>query len=223
MVGVIDDAVIISDLHLGSEVCQARELCDFLDGVRARRLILAGDVFDSLDFRRLRKHHWGVLSKIRSMSDETEVVWINGNHDGSAEIVSHLLGTPVVDEYVFTTGGLKVLVLHGHVFDRFIADHPFLTRAGDWFYRTLQRLDTSHTWARVAKHSSKQYLRCRQQIKDSAVEYARRCGCDVVVCGHVHAAEEDVGKGYYNCGCWTEKPQHYLTVRGGQIKLHVWQ
>src|SRR5947209_16201458 len=99
------DAVIISDVHLGSENCQARQLSRFLDGVLdgelpTHRLILNGDVFDSIDFRRLKKHHWRVLSLLRKLSDRVEVLWINGNHDGPAEVVSHLLGVEVRDELV---------------------------------------------------------------------------------------------------------------------------
>ena len=56
------------------------------------RLILNGDVFDSIDFRRLKKSHWKVLSLLRKLSDELEIIWLCGNHDGSAEVVSHLLG-----------------------------------------------------------------------------------------------------------------------------------
>src|SRR6185503_15124972 len=87
------DAVVISDLHLGSDNCQAKAAATFLqeilDGtLRTRRLIINGDVFDSIDFRRLRKTHWKVLSQIRHLSDKIEVIWIAGNHDGSAEIVS---------------------------------------------------------------------------------------------------------------------------------------
>src|SRR5262249_32215740 len=64
------DAVVISDLHLGSDNCQAKAaaafLQDILDGtVATRRLIINGDVFDSIDFRRLKKTHWKVLSQIR--------------------------------------------------------------------------------------------------------------------------------------------------------------
>src|SRR2546421_5908660 len=57
------DAVIISDVHLGSANCQARALAELLDRIAsgelpAARLILNGDVFDSIDFRRLNKTHW---------------------------------------------------------------------------------------------------------------------------------------------------------------------
>src|ERR1700684_4185339 len=97
------DAVILSDLHLGSANCQARSVCEFLERIvegelTTSRLILNGDVFDSIDFRRLTKHHWKVLSLIRKLSDQVEIIWLAGNHDGNAEIISHLLGVTVMDE-----------------------------------------------------------------------------------------------------------------------------
>ena len=103
------DAVIISDLHLGSDNCQARELTEFLQEVRhgqlqTRRLVLNGDLFDSIDFRRLNKHHWKVLSLLRKLSDDTRVDWVIGNHDGSAEFVSHLLGVEMAEEVGFESG-----------------------------------------------------------------------------------------------------------------------
>ena len=74
------DAVVISDLHLGSPNCQAKQLARFLEGVRkgplaAKRLILNGDVFDSIDFRRLKRRHWDVLSELRKLSDDVEIIW----------------------------------------------------------------------------------------------------------------------------------------------------
>jgi hypothetical protein len=32
-------------------------------------------------------------------------------------------------------------------------------------------------------------------------------------------ANEKGAIGYYNSGCWTEKPCHYLTVRNGGVEL----
>ena len=90
------DAIIISDLHLGSDVCQAKSLNHFLDNLKnTNKLILNGDVFDSWDFRRLKSSHFKILSKIRHLSQSMEVIWIHGNHDGPCEIVSHLLGSVV--------------------------------------------------------------------------------------------------------------------------------
>ena len=99
------DAIVISDIHLGSDNCEAKALVHFLESIRdqkilTQKLILNGDVFDSIDFRRLRKQHWKVLSTLRKLSDEIEILWINGNHDGPAEIISHLIGIDVRDEVI---------------------------------------------------------------------------------------------------------------------------
>jgi UDP-2,3-diacylglucosamine pyrophosphatase LpxH len=221
------DAVVLSDLHLGSENCQARALTELLETIRSgamptARVVLNGDVFDSIDFRRLNKHHWRVLSLLRKLSDHVEITWINGNHDGPAEVVSHLLGVEVRDEFVLESGGKRILFLHGHRFDEFIDNHPILTALADGIYRLLQRIDRSHTFAKYAKKKSKTFLRCTQKIQDSSMEYARRLGCQIVSCGHTHhaVAHEQGPVWYYNSGCWTEKPCHYLTVRQGRVELH---
>jgi UDP-2,3-diacylglucosamine pyrophosphatase LpxH len=223
------DAVIISDLHLGSGVCQAKSLVDFLEGVhsnrlRTRRLILNGDVFDSIDFRRLKKSHWKVLSLLRKLADDLEVTWVCGNHDGTAEIVSHLLGLEVVDEIVVPSGDKRVLFLHGHQFDQFIERHPFATRVADNLYRIIQRIDRSHRFAKMAKRRSKTFLRSTEKIRAGAVNRAKELGADVVCCGHTHLAvafPEDPLP-YFNSGCWTETPSHYLTLADGVVSLHAY-
>lgn len=220
------DAVVISDIHLGSDNCQAKSLVHFLEGIRrgkmlTRRLILNGDVFDSIDFRRLKKHHWGILSEIRKLSDEVEVVWINGNHDGPADIVSHLLGVACADEFVIESGGRRILFLHGHRFDEFITRYPLITWLADSIYQFLQKIDRSHYFAKMAKRRSKTFLRCVEKIEAEALRYAARKGCDAVCCGHTHhpVANTRGPVHYFNSGCWTEKPCHYLTVREGVIEL----
>jgi UDP-2,3-diacylglucosamine pyrophosphatase LpxH len=221
------DAIVLSDIHLGSSNCQAKSLCRFLEMVDdeeivTTRLILNGDVFDSIDFRRLGKNHWKVLSLIRKLSDRIDIIWISGNHDGSSEIISHLLGVTVKDEYVLTSGGRDVLFLHGHLFDDFIDAHPILTWLGDCVYLFLQWMDQTHYFAKLAKKGSKTFLRCAQKIEEGAIDHARKKGCDIVCCGHTHhsVAKRQHPIAYYNSGCWTELPCTYLTVRGGQVELH---
>ena len=220
------DAIVISDIHLGSDNCQARQLVTFLHlihqgEIRTRRLILNGDVFDSIDFRRLKKQHWKILSLLRKLSDDIEIIWINGNHDGPSEIVSNLLGVTVRDEIIIASGDQRILLLHGHRFDQFIDRYPLTTALADAMYRLLQRLDKSHTIARHAKHNSKMFLRCTQQIEDGAVAYAEKLGCDAVCCGHTHfpVANRTGAVHYFNSGCWTERPCHYLSILGGQVEL----
>ena len=224
------DAIILSDLHLGSDNCQAKNIVRLLErvvggGIQVSRLILNGDVFDSIDFRRLNKNHWKVLSLIRKLSDEIEIIWLCGNHDGSAEIVSHLLGVTVMDEYWLDSGDQRILILHGHVFDEFLDNHPVLTWLADCVYGFLQWIDRTHYFAKLAKRGSKTFLRSAKKIEDGAVDLARRKGCTAVCCGHTHVAvartEQSVA--YFNSGCWTELPCSYLTVREGKVRLHAFR
>jgi UDP-2,3-diacylglucosamine pyrophosphatase LpxH len=207
------DAVVPSDIHLGSRNCQAKLLCGFLGGIEegrisTRKLILNGDVFDSIDFRRLGKNHWKVLSHLRKLSDQIDITWICGNHDGSAEIVSHLLGVTVKDEYVLESGGRRIMLLHGHAFDDFLDAHPILTWAADAIYRLLQWIDRRHSIAKLAKKGSKTFLRCARKIQDRSTEYARRKDCAAVCCGHTHhpVISQSGPVEYYNSGSWTELP-----------------
>jgi UDP-2,3-diacylglucosamine pyrophosphatase LpxH len=220
------DAYILSDIHLGSDNCQATELVAFLQSIHrgerpTRTLILNGDLFDSFDFRRLKKRHWKILSLVRKMSDVVDVVWINGNHDGPAEIVSHLLGVDVRDEYVLESGGERILILHGHRFDNFIETYPWTTWVADRLYRLLQKLDRNHHVARMAKRSSKLFLRCVKQIEEQSTRYARELGCAAVCCGHTHVAIESITDSvrYFNSGCWTERPCHFLSVDAGRVSV----
>lgn len=221
------DAIIISDLHLGSDACQARQISKFLHLIQneefaTKRLILNGDVFDSWNFHRLCKQQWKILSNLRKLSDTIQIVWINGNHDGPAEIVSHLLGLEVAEEFIFESGEKNILVLHGHRFDDFITDHPVITFFATVLYYWMQKIHIY--WARSAKKCSKTFLRCSEKIERCAKEYAKKKKCDAVCCGHTHLELECPGEiDYFNSGCWTELPCSYLTIADGQIQLNRFQ
>jgi len=220
------DAVILSDLHLGSPACQALQLSLFLQrfvngSYRARELILNGDVFDSMDFRRLKKHHWKVLSLLRKLSSSIRITWVCGNHDGPSEIISHLLGVTVVDRHIIRSGSKKALVLHGHQFDEFVEEHPGITWLADTVYRFLQHIDRTHRVARFAKVNSKVFLRCVEKVRLGAIEHAHGYSASVVCCGHTHHAEiVDGSIQYANSGSWTESPCTYLSVADGSVRLH---
>jgi len=103
------DTVIISDLHLGSEVSRAKAALRMLKENTFSRLILLGDIFCDLNFRRLKKEHWRFLSYIRKLSNpkrNVEVIWVEGNHDeGLSAVMSHLVGIRVFKN---TNGPLMV-------------------------------------------------------------------------------------------------------------------
>ncbi len=62
------DTLILSDLHLGSEISRAEQATRMLRENRFRRLILLGDIFSDLNFGRLTKAHWKFLGYIRKLS-----------------------------------------------------------------------------------------------------------------------------------------------------------
>lgn len=178
-------------------------------------------MFQNFDSR-LHKWNWKVLSSIRSISDEVETIWVRGNHDsyGPALFIAHLIGANYCEEYIFESGNKKILCVHGDIFDNFIVKHPMITKIADYFYWMLQKIDSSFYLAKMAKHRSKIFLRCVEKVKELALKYKQKNGCDYVCVGHTHVAEE--GDNYYNSGTWTELPATYLTVENGKIKLRIW-
>ncbi len=222
------DAIIISDIHLGSDVCQAEALDKFLkkiqdDKIQTQRLIVNGDLFDCLNFNKLPKSHWHILKDLRKLSKKTEVIWINGNHDGHYEFVSNLLGLEFTQEFIFESADKKVICLHGDKFDSFIQKYPIITKFADCIYWLMQKLDRSYSLAVYAKKNSKTFLRNSERIRNEAVKYCKENGADIVCCGHTHFSETTLinGSWYGNSGCWTDKPCSYLTIMEGAVHLNT--
>ena len=63
------DTLILSDVHLGTETSRASDCVEMLHQYEFQRLILLGDIFADLNFRRLKKEHWQFMSYIRKLSN----------------------------------------------------------------------------------------------------------------------------------------------------------
>jgi UDP-2,3-diacylglucosamine pyrophosphatase LpxH len=212
------DAICISDIHLGADNCQAKLLNEFLHHIPpTKELIINGDLFDSIDFRRLRKHHWRILTSLRKLSEYVKLTWIRGNHDEAEEIISHLIGATVYDKYIVNSGDLRILFVHGDAFDKFISEHPFITTIADLCYIILQKIDPSCYFAKLAKRSSKTFLRCVTMVEEGACKQAKAELCNYVVTGHTH--HPYIKLDYANSGCWTEIPCSYITISEGEVNL----
>jgi UDP-2,3-diacylglucosamine pyrophosphatase LpxH len=222
------DCLVISDLHLGGAVCQARLLEGFLEWAaeHARTLVINGDIFDDLNFKRLKRRHFACLQIIRRHSDrdDFEVIWIRGNHDGPAEIVGHIVGVDVLDETIYDNGAVRLLILHGDQFDRVVTQYTWLTAAATWAFAWIQTL-FPHRAARWIRRVSKRFQRNGPLVQRSAIEYARTNGCRFVTCGHTHlpTVAEEAGVRYFNTGTWTDRPPcPFLAVRGAEVALLAW-
>jgi len=221
------DTLIISDLHLGSKVARAKRVMAVLQRHMFKRLILNGDVFDDLNFRRMNADDWKVLSCIRKLSNPKhgiEVVWVIGNHDGGvAEVLSHLLGIPVHEEYVFNIAGKRHLAIHGHQFDRWISDRVVITAVATALYTILQILDPNYRFSRWIKRTSKRWLRMGDVVANAATNHGRNGhAADVVHCGHTHLPTAQVVNGvlYVNSGCWTDTPSNFVRItHDGDVQL----
>ena len=221
------DTLIISDLHLGSIISRAEDALRMLQSKTFRRLILLGDIFCDLNFRRLKKEHWDLLSYIRKLSNpkrKVEVVWVEGNHDrGLSEVMSHLVGIRVYQEYHWSFAGMRYLAIHGHQYDSFLVRNATLSALGEWIYIHLQKLDSKSKFvSRFLDRQNSRWMRLSPKVASGALAYAWQRGADVVFCGHTHMAMQAERKGirYFNSGCWTTESPTYITVGEFGVRIH---
>jgi UDP-2,3-diacylglucosamine pyrophosphatase LpxH len=213
------DTLILSDLHLGSELSRARDALALLQATRFKRLILLGDIFADLNFRRLTKEHWAFLGYIRKLSNpkrKIEVIWVEGNHDhGLTNIMSHLVGVDVYQQYVWEYQGKIHLAIHGHQFDRFVLNNVLLSRIGEWFFHEMQKLDgKSKIFTRYLDRLNSRWLRLSEKVAEGALGYAKQGNAQRVFCGHTHVAlhRHRDGIDYYNSGSWVDSTCTYITI-----------
>jgi UDP-2,3-diacylglucosamine pyrophosphatase LpxH len=223
---VIADTILISDLHLGSEVSRAREATRFLRHAVFNRLVLLGDIFCDLNFRRLKKHHWGFLSLIRKLSNQKrgiEVVWVEGNHDrGLTDVMSHLVGVNVFQEYQWRYNERQYLAVHGHQFDRFLINNALLSAVGEFLYLQIQKVDSrSGPVAHFLDSFNSRWLRLTPKVAEGALALARSRGADVVFCGHTHEPFqcEQGGIRYFNTGCCIHDRLSFAAVDANGVRI----
>jgi UDP-2,3-diacylglucosamine pyrophosphatase LpxH len=224
------DTLILSDLHLGSETSRAGDALRMLKGNRFRRLILLGDIFADLNFGRLTKQHWKFLGYIRKLSNpkrQVEVIWVEGNHDhGLTEVMSHLVGVRVYQEYTWEYVGLRHLAIHGHQFDRLFAKNLRLNYLGTLFYLQLQKLDgKGKPVARLIDRLNTRWLRMSSKVASGALFHARLRKVERIFCGHTHEAmhlERD-GCHYYNAGGWVDAISTYITIDAEGVRIREYQ
>lgn len=227
MSSAIYDTLILSDLHLGSEISRAEQATRMLRENRFRRLILLGDIFSDLNFGRLTKPHWKFLGYIRKLSNPKrgiEVVWVEGNHDcGLSDVMSHLVGVKVYQEYAWEFEGRRHLAIHGHQFDRFAVNNLLLSSLATLFHLQLQKLDfKGKALSRFLDRLGARWLRLSSKVASGAILHARLHQADRVFCGHTHEAQscERDGVEYYNSGCWTDSRPTYLTIDSSGVRIH---
>jgi UDP-2,3-diacylglucosamine pyrophosphatase LpxH len=225
---LVYDTLILSDLHLGADMSRAREALRVLREHQYRRLILLGDIFADLNFGRLKKEHWKFLGYIRKLSNpkrNVEVVWVEGNHDhGLAEIMSHLVGVRVYQQYQWEYQGLRHIAAHGHQFDGFAVNNVQVSYwIGTLLYLQLQKWDSKNkAVTRFLDRLNTRWLRLSSKVAEGAIAHARHHDATRIFCGHTHAAlhKHENGIDYYNCGAWIDARPTFATVGEEGVRIH---
>lgn len=221
------DTIIVSDIHIGSEISRVKELMKVLKHLSLRRLILDGDIFDNENPRRLKKNDWEFLSFLQVLTNKNiEVIWVQGNHDGFAKSFFQMIGIKTCLEFQFMFDGKKCVVIHGHQYDKFLMRNKVISKTMNVSYRVLQKIDRGkRRTSRFMKRQYKFWLRLSPRVIKGAVKHAINRKAQIIVCGHTHQYMDKMAKGirYINIGSWTDSPSSFLVVGKNGMKLEIFR
>ncbi len=221
------DLVVISDVHLGTYGCHAKELLDYLKSIKVKTLIINGDFIDIWQFNKqyFPKDHLEVIQRILKMAARgVKVYYITGNHDDALRRFSGFStgNIQLRDKLVLKLKNQRYWVFHGDIFDVFIRYSPILARLGGkgydlliLFNRWINLIRMSLGMPRLSfagkiKYGVKEAVKFIHDFETTTLELAAEEGYDYVICGHIHRPtirEETVGGRkiqYLNSGDWVE-------------------
>ena len=222
------DVVVVSDLHLGTYACRAKEFLAYIKSISPRLLILNGDIIDGWQFS---KHyfppvHMSVIQEIfLLLSEGTRVIYITGNHDEVLRRYSdvHLGNFQLTDKIVIEINGKMTWIFHGDVFDLTTKGQAKLwTKMGSNGYAILLAFNRSINW--LLKQMGRKKMSLSKKIMEQfhkrmtnidafetlIAELAIEKNYDSVICGHIHQPQKrniNTEKGavtYLNSGDWVE-------------------
>jgi len=231
--------IIISDIHLGSQYSRANDVVDFLKNNKCEKLILNGDIVDGWALNMgssWNEQHMKCARKLLKISQDTEVVWVMGNHDDFLnEIIPFNIGNVFIKKDLEHIGvdGKRYLVIHGDIFDVFISDMKWLAKLGSigydlclwlnkWYNKYRERRGLKYfSLSKVIKDSVKQATKYVGDFENHMVSYAKQNGYDGVICGHIHKSEISVidGISYMNSGDWVESKTALVEKYNGEWSI----
>ncbi len=221
------EVVVISDVHLGTYGCHAKELLKYLKSINPKIVILNGDIIDIWQFskRYWPKSHMKVLKYIMGwISEGKEVHYITGNHDEMfRKFADFNMGTfSIKNKVVLELDGKKAWFFHGDVFDVTMKHSKWLAKLGAVGYDSLILINRgvnniSHFFgkekislSKKIKDSVKSAIKFINNFEETVTAIAIDNQFDYVVCGHIHQPiikEVTTNKGnahYLNSGDWVE-------------------
>lgn len=221
------DLLVLSDVHLGTYGCHAKELLAYLSSIKPQTLILNGDIIDIWQFRKsyFPKSHLKVVKRLLDFASKgTKVYYITGNHD---EMLRKFSGTSmgnfsICDKVVLELDGKKAWFFHGDVFDSSVQHAKWIAKLGGIGYDYLILLNRFINWvlkkmgkepyslSKKIKSSVKKAVKFISDFEETASDLAIENNYDYVICGHIHEpviTVKENKKGsvtYLNSGDWIE-------------------
>lgn len=221
------DVVVISDVHLGTYGCKAKELLRYLKSIKPKVLILNGDFVDIWQFKKsyFPDKHLEIIKYILKLSESgCKVIYLTGNHDELLRNFSPMTFGKIhlADKFTFELDGKKTWVFHGDVFDSSVQHSKWIAKLGGIGYDNLIRLNNFTNWvlsrlgkekysfSKKIKNNIKNAVKFISDFEQTASELAIENGYDYVICGHIHQPQIRkvvTAKGwctYLNSGDWIE-------------------
>lgn len=223
------DVVVISDVHLGTYGCHAKELLHYLKSIKPKKVILNGDIIDIWQFskRYWPKSHTKVIKQLLEwISKGVKIYYVTGNHDEMLrKFVGFKMGSlKIVNKVVLDLDDeKKAWIFHGDVFDVTMQHSKWLAKLGAIGYDTLILINRFANFISVKifkkgklslskkiKNSVKSAVRFINDFEQTAADIGIFQKYDYVICGHIHHPEikeitnKDGAIQYLNSGDWVE-------------------
>lgn len=221
------DLVIISDVHLGTYGCHAKELLKYLKSIKPAKIILNGDIIDIWQFNKnyWPESHMKVIRRImKFITDGIPVYYLTGNHDEMLRKFADLkIGSfQLLNKMVLPLGKENAWVFHGDVFDITMQHSKWLAKLGAIGYDSLILMNSfvnyvltlmnkeKMSFSKKIKGSIKNAVKFISDFEQSAAELSAEKNFQYVICGHIHhpiIEEKKTRKGsvvYLNSGDWIE-------------------
>ena len=223
------DIVVISDVHLGTYGCHAKELLHYLKSIKPKKVILNGDIIDIWQFskRYWPKSHTKVIKQLLEwISKGVKMYYVTGNHDEMLrKFAGFKMGSlKIVNKVVLDLDNdKKAWIFHGDVFDVTMQHSKWLAKLGAIGYDTLILINRFANFISVKifkkgklslskkiKNSVKSAVKFINDFEQTAADIGIFQKYDYVVCGHIHHPEikeisnKDGAITYLNSGDWVE-------------------
>jgi len=223
------EILVLSDVHLGTYGCHAKQLLSYLKIIKPKIVVLNGDIIDIWQFskRYWPKSHMKIVKHVMGwMSKGVKIYYVTGNHDemlrkfcgfkmGSFQIVNKVV-LPIADNKT-------AWFFHGDVFDVTMQHSKWLAKLGAIGYDTLILINMfanfisekifkkgKLSFSKKIKNSVKSAVKFIDNFETTAADIGISNKYDYVICGHIHQPEmreitnQHGSIIYLNSGDWIE-------------------